>query len=90
MIPVRKLESLAARFSEIEEALCQPEVASDQKRYMRLTRERADLQQIVEKYNEYKRVQTDLEGHKDAMRDPELRELAAQQQQKAAANAAKQ
>ena len=43
MLPTDKLESLAARYREIEELLCQPNVVSDAKRYTGLTKERAEL-----------------------------------------------
>ncbi len=77
MLPTQKLESLTARYREIEELLCQPNVVSDAKRYTALTRERADLQDVVEAYARYQQVTEDLEGHKQALSDPELRELAA-------------
>lgn len=79
MLPTAKLESLTARYREIEELLCQPNVVSDTKRYTSLTRERADLQDVVEAYARYGRVSEDLAGHKRALSDPELRELAAEE-----------
>ena len=48
MLPTDKLESLSARYREIEELLCQPNVVSDAKRYTGLTKERAELQQVVD------------------------------------------
>ena len=53
MLPTDKLESLAARYREIEELLCQPNVVSDAKRYTGLTKERAELQEVVEAYRRY-------------------------------------
>jgi len=79
MLPTDKLESLAARYREIEELLCQPNVVSDAKRYTGLTKERAELQEVVEAYNRYERVTEDLEGHKEALSDPDLKELAAEE-----------
>ena len=79
MLPTDKLESLAARYREIEELLCQPNVVSDSKRYTGLTRERAELQEIVEAYGRYGQVSEELAGHKEALSDPELRELAAEE-----------
>ena len=76
MLPIDKLESLAARYRETEEILCQPDVLADAKRLTRLTRERAELQEVVELFARYQRVQGDLEGHREALTDPELRELA--------------
>jgi peptide chain release factor 1 len=77
MLPIDKLDSLTARYREIEELLCQPNVVADAKRYTSLTKERAELQAVVEAYTEYGRVVEDFEGHKEALSDPELRELAA-------------
>ncbi|KPK10779.1 MAG: peptide chain release factor 1 [Myxococcales bacterium SG8_38] len=79
MLPEAKLESLTARYREIEELLCQPNVVSDTKRYTALTRERAELQDVVEAYARYGQVVEDLAGHKQALSDPELRELAAEE-----------
>ena len=79
MLPADKLESLAARYREIEELLCQPNVVSDAKRYTGLTKERAELQEVVEAYNRYEQVTEDLEGHKEALSDPDLKELAAEE-----------
>jgi peptide chain release factor 1 len=79
MLPTDKLESLAARYREIEELLCQPNVVADAKRYTGLTRERADLQEVVEAYRRYGQVIEDLAGHKEALGDPDLKELAAEE-----------
>jgi peptide chain release factor 1 len=79
MLPTDKLESLSARYREIEELLCQPNVVSDAKRYTGLTKERAELQEVVEAYTRYGEVIEDLTGHKDALSDPDLRELAAEE-----------
>ncbi|MGD8825241.1 MAG: PCRF domain-containing protein, partial [Myxococcales bacterium] len=77
MLPTHKLESLTARYREIEELLCQPNVVSDAKRYTSLTKERAELRDIVEAYRRYGQVVKDLAGHKQALSDPDLRELAS-------------
>jgi peptide chain release factor 1 len=76
MLPTDKLESLVARYRDTEEILCQPDVLADPKRLTRLTRERADLQEVVELYQRYQQVIEDLSGHREALNDPELRELA--------------
>ena len=79
MLPTEKLESLSARYREIEELLCQPNVVSDTKRYTVLTKERAELREIVEAYTRYGHVVSDLAGHREALSDPDLRELAAEE-----------
>ncbi|MCZ6806784.1 MAG: peptide chain release factor 1 [Deltaproteobacteria bacterium] len=79
MLPKDKLESLTARYREIEELLCQPNVVSDTKRYTQLTKERADLQEVVEAWTRYCQVVEDIAGHKEALSDPDLRELAEEE-----------
>ncbi len=76
MIPLRKLENLSARFREIEEMLCQPNIASDAKRLRKLTQERADLHELVLAFAKYQSLQKQLEEDREALNDPELRELA--------------
>ena len=62
-----------------EELICQPNVVSDSKRYTGLTKERAELQELVEAYGRYGQVLEDLTGHKEALSDPELKDLAAEE-----------
>jgi peptide chain release factor 1 len=75
MLPLAKLDDLAARHSELEERLCQPDVVNDTKRYMALMKERADLTGIVEEYARFRDVEKRLEEDREALNDPELREL---------------
>jgi peptide chain release factor 1 len=79
MLPTDKLESLTARYREIEELLCQPNVVSDARRYTALTKERAELLDVVQAYRRYDQVVEDLAGHKRALSDPELRDLATEE-----------
>jgi peptide chain release factor 1 len=79
MLPHDKLESLEARYREVEELLCRPEVATDPKRSTALMRERADLEEIVRTYGRYKEVDKQLAEDREAMNDPELRDLAAEE-----------
>ncbi|MDH3202564.1 MAG: peptide chain release factor 1 [Myxococcales bacterium] len=79
MLPEDKLESLTARYREIEELLCQPNVASDANRYTQLNKERADLQKVVEVWTRYCEVVADIAGHKEALSDPDLRQLAEEE-----------
>ena len=79
MLPTDKLDSLSARFREIEEMLCQPNVASDAKRYTSLSKERADLEELVVSYARHHVLTEEIAGHKEVMSDPELRALAEEE-----------
>jgi peptide chain release factor 1 len=76
MLPTQKLDSLSARYRELEELLCQPHVLNDAKKYTELSRERADLSELVRAYDEFADAQKRLSEDRVALSDPELRELA--------------
>jgi peptide chain release factor 1 len=79
MLPTEKLESLRARFSELEDQLCQPEIVNDSTRYVKLSRERGDLQPLVEAYGRYLNIQKQIREDREALDDPELREMALEE-----------
>lgn len=72
------LEEVVDRFHEVESHLSDPTVIADQKRYRELTKEHADLTEVVAVYNRYKQVCTDIEGNRELLQDsdPEMKELA--------------
>jgi peptide chain release factor 1 len=76
MLPIQKLESLSARYTELEELLCQPHILSDAKRYTDLNRERAELTELVRVFSRFQAVHRQLDDDRKALSDPELRELA--------------
>jgi peptide chain release factor 1 len=76
MLPTEKLESLRARVDELEDLLCQPDVVNDSGRYVKLSRERGELQPLVEAYGRYLKIQKQIREDREALSDPELREMA--------------
>jgi peptide chain release factor 1 len=79
MLPMDKLEALAHRVDELDRLLCEPGVASDNARYRKLTRERAQLDSLTTSFERYKRVVKELAEDRAALNDPELRELVAEE-----------
>jgi peptide chain release factor 1 len=75
-LPLMKLESLEARFRELEELLCQPHILSDAKKYTDLSRERSELNELVRVFGRYREATKQLADDRVALSDPELRELA--------------
>ncbi|HFC09384.1 MAG TPA: peptide chain release factor 1 [Chloroflexi bacterium] len=72
-----KLAGIEKRFAEIDQALA--EVGDDYKRAAELAKERAELEPLVQKAKEYRRVLTQLEEARQMVEegdDPELKELA--------------
>ena len=79
MLPVEKLSSLAARHSELEERLCQPEIIADAKRYTAMNKERAELAEVVAAFNRYRDVERRLAEYREALADPELRAMVEEE-----------
>ncbi len=65
-----KLEQIEKRYEELNQLLALPEVMADQKRVQALAQERAGIDVLVTKYQQYKAVSEELEATK-AMRDGE-------------------
>jgi peptide chain release factor 1 len=82
-----KLENLSERFEEIAALLSQPEVQSDQNQFRSLSQEYAQIDPLVNCYEHYQKNEDDLnaaiEMSKDS--DPELREMAKEEQREAEA-----
>lgn len=74
-----KLESLRLKFEEVGQAITDPEVISDMKRFVKLNKEYKDLKPIVETYYEYRNVINNIESSRlilDTEKDEEMREMA--------------
>ena len=48
-----KLQIVKQRFDEVSDLIIQPDIITDQKRYVKLNKEYKDLGKVVEKANEY-------------------------------------
>jgi peptide chain release factor 1 len=55
-----RLEQIAARYEELGEQLALPEIVSDQQKYQKIAKQHRDLQDVVEKYREYKQIETGI------------------------------
>ncbi|MDO9236440.1 MAG: peptide chain release factor 1 [Aquabacterium sp.] len=74
------LERLARRLEELDAALSDPRIASDNKRFRDLSREHAEVSEVCDLAQRHTRRQHDLDGAKslfeDAGDDPEMRAMA--------------
>jgi peptide chain release factor 1 len=76
MIPVDKLESLARRFRELDDLLCVPEILADRNKLQKLTKERTELDPVVQSFDRWKTVGKQLADAEAMLADPDMRELA--------------
>ncbi len=83
-----KLSQIEKRFIDIEESLSSPEVVSDMDKYTKLMKEYKNLLPVVEKYREYKGLESDIADAETILSDEtdaELRALAEEQRDNARA-----
>lgn len=72
----QKLEAVEKRYDDLTKKISDPEVIANQTEWQKYMKEHAEIQDVVEKYREYKKVKQQLEDAKFMLDDPELRELA--------------
>ena len=76
---LEKLEAFYIRFKEIGDLITDPEVIQDMKRYVRLTKEYKDLENITNAADKYKTAINTIEESREILAtesDKELREMA--------------
>ena len=75
---LEKLDGLVARFEEVSTLITDPNVISDQKRYVKLTKEYKELGDLMQARKEYLQCLNGLEEAKMMMaeNDPEMKEMA--------------
>lgn len=61
---IRKLDGLVARFEEVSTLITDPNVISDQKRYVKLTKEYKELGDLMQARKEYLQCLNGLEEAK--------------------------
>ena len=74
-----QLEAIRERFNEVSQQIVQPEAVSDQKRFMKLSKEYKDLEKIVAQYQAYTQLLEEIENAKQIIsteKDEDFRELA--------------
>ncbi|NHC60299.1 peptide chain release factor 1 [Paenalcaligenes suwonensis] len=74
-----RLEQLAHRLIELDALLAEPDTASNMDSFRKLSRERSELDPVVEAFNRYVATEGDLETAQEMMRDPEMREMGEEE-----------
>ena len=76
---IEKLEKIKERYERVNQQLSDPAVISDRKKMITLGKERSELEEIVQVFQNYKNVLDNLKGNKEiinANEDAELVEMA--------------
>ena len=74
----RKLEGLIERYEEVQALLGEPDIISEQDKFRSLSKEYAQLEEVVSAFNSYRQAQSDLTAAHEMADDddPEMREMA--------------
>ena len=79
---MNQLEGLLAHYEELQEMMADPEVINDTKRYMEISKEEADLREVVQKYKKYKQDKQDIADNQEIISsesDNDLVEMAKEE-----------
>ena len=76
-----KLDLLSERLQEVDGLLASQAIIGDQNRFRALSKERAELNPVVERYNEYQAAQSEIDSAREMLSDsdPDMKALAEEE-----------
>lgn len=72
----QKLEDVEKRYEDLTEKISNPDIIANQSEWKKYMKEHAEIQEVVEKFREYKKAKNAIEEAKAMLSDPEMKELA--------------
>src|SRR5436309_982983 len=77
----KQLDQIELRFEELSQQLADPAITSDGDRYRKAAKQHSDLSEIVARYREWKRAESDIQQGRSMLADsdPDLKEMAAEE-----------
>jgi len=76
---IERLEAIETRYNELTDLLTEPEIISNIKKTLELTKEQASLREGYEVYVKYKKLLDDIEAAKEMSKDPDMVEFAREE-----------
>lgn len=74
-----RLEHLSRRLVEIDAMLAEPEITGNMDRFRKMSRERAELEPVVEVFAAYTATEGDIQAAQEMMGDPEMKAMAEEE-----------
>ena len=74
-----KLDAVEQRYEELNKLISDPAVIAEQSEWSKLMKEHSDIEDVVLKYREYKKVKANMEEAKLMLNDPEMKDLAEEE-----------
>lgn len=78
---LEKLAEVEKRYEQLESLLTDPQMLGKQREYSRVAKERAELEEIVSCYREWKKVEQEIQDNRELLdeRDDAIRDLAKEE-----------
>jgi peptide chain release factor 1 len=76
-----KLAAAEARYDQLMTEVADPAVQADSGKFRALSKELADMQEVVDRYRTYKDVVAQIGATEELLRDPDMRDLAQEELQ---------
>lgn len=74
-----KLELVEKRYNELNSQISDPEVIANTNEWRKLVKEHSSMEDVVQKYREYKEILNNMNEAKEMLDDPEMKELAEEE-----------
>lgn len=71
-----KLEAIEKRYEELTKEIANPDLISNQSEWQKAMKEHASLEELVQKFREYKKVKQEMQEAEELLTDSEMKELA--------------
>ena len=75
----QKLEAVEKKYEDLTKKIADPEVIANTSVWTEYMKEHAEIEEVVLKYKEYKKVKQSLEEAEEMLKDPEMKELAEEE-----------
>ena len=76
-----KLAEVEKRYEELERLMSDPQLLNQQREYSKLAKERAELEEIVARFREWRKVEQEIQENRQLLEenDEAIRELAKEE-----------
>ena len=74
-----KLELVEKRYDELNSQISDPKVIANTNEWRKLVKEHSSMEDVVQKYREYKEILNNMNEAKEMLDDPEMKELAEEE-----------
>ena len=74
-----KLDSIESKYEQMMAEMATPAVQADNAKFRGHSKAVSDMQELVDKYREYKKVAADIASTAEMLKDPDMREMAQEE-----------